>query len=91
MVMIRRWDTTDSQLSPTLKHKITHKLNKKRFLRFTLNSKQLTRLSNVANPFCFLFQVTQLVDFLDKIHTLDPQKRPTVNACLSHPFIVDKL
>ena len=36
-------------------------------------------------------KVTQLVDFLDKIHTLDPQKRPTVNGCLTHPFIVDKL
>jgi serine/threonine protein kinase len=36
-------------------------------------------------------KVSQLVDFLDKVHTLDPQKRPTVNACLTHPFIVDKI
>lgn len=35
-------------------------------------------------------KVTQLVDFLDKIHTIDPQKRPSVNWCLNHPFISEK-
>jgi serine/threonine-protein kinase PRP4 len=35
-------------------------------------------------------KVSQLADMLDKIHTLDPVKRPSLNWCLSHPFITDK-
>jgi len=33
----------------------------------------------------------QLRDFLDSICMLDPLKRITVNECLSHPFIQDKI
>ena len=38
-----------------------------------------------------LRKVTQFRDFLDKIHTLDPAKRISLNECLSHPFIQDKM
>ena len=38
-----------------------------------------------------LRKVMQFRDFLDKIHMLDPGKRITLNECLMHPFIQDKL
>ena len=36
-------------------------------------------------------KVTQLRDLLDKMLTLDPAKRITINHCLTHPFITEKL
>jgi len=36
-------------------------------------------------------KVVQLRDFLDKIHMLDPAKRPSLNQCLTHPFIHDRI
>ena len=36
-------------------------------------------------------KVAQLADFLDKVFTLDPARRPSVNWCLSHPFITEKM
>lgn len=36
-------------------------------------------------------KVTQLRDLLDKMLTLDPSKRITINHCLTHPFITEKL
>ena len=36
-------------------------------------------------------KISQLSDFLDKIHMLDPQKRPQLNWCLTHPFIAEKM
>lgn len=36
-------------------------------------------------------KVSQLRDFLDKIHMLDPAKRISLNQCLTHPFIQDKM
>ena len=38
-----------------------------------------------------LRKVMQFRDFLDKIHMLDPGKRITLNECLMHPFIQDKI
>jgi len=38
-----------------------------------------------------LRKVTQFRDFLDKIHTLDPAKRISLNECLTHPFIQDRM
>jgi len=38
-----------------------------------------------------LKKVLQLRDFLDKICVLDPAKRITLNQCLTHPFIQDKV
>ena len=35
-------------------------------------------------------RVTHLADFLDKIHAIDPTKRPSINSCLTHPFISEK-
>lgn len=35
-------------------------------------------------------KISQFIDFLDKIHVLDPAKRPSLNWCLSHPFITEK-
>jgi len=35
-------------------------------------------------------RVTHLVDLLDKIHVIDPQKRPSISDCLNHPFIMEK-
>jgi len=35
--------------------------------------------------------VLQLRDFLDQICVLDPAKRISLNQCLTHPFIQDKL
>jgi len=34
-------------------------------------------------------RVTHLVDLLDKIHVIDPQKRPSISDCLNHPFITE--
>lgn len=34
-------------------------------------------------------RVCHLVDLLDKIHSIDPQKRPSISDCLNHPFIMD--
>lgn len=36
-------------------------------------------------------KVTQLRDLLDKVFTLDPSKRISLNHALAHPFIQDKL
>jgi len=36
-------------------------------------------------------KVSQLRDFLDKIHMIDPAKRISLNQCLTHPFIQDKM
>lgn len=36
-------------------------------------------------------KVTQLKDLLDKIFSLDPSKRISLNHALSHPFIQDKI
>jgi len=38
-----------------------------------------------------LKKVLQLRDFLDKICVLDPAKRISLNQCLTHPFIQDKV
>jgi len=35
-------------------------------------------------------KITQLKDFLEKVHMLDPAKRITLNGCLTHPFIQDR-
>jgi len=35
-------------------------------------------------------RVTHLVDLLDKIHLIDPHKRPSISDCLNHPFIMEK-
>eukprot|EP00088_Acartia_fossae_P066551 TRINITY_DN8259_c0_g1_i3.p1 TRINITY_DN8259_c0_g1~~TRINITY_DN8259_c0_g1_i3.p1 ORF type:complete len:934 (+),score=288.34 TRINITY_DN8259_c0_g1_i3:58-2859(+) len=37
-----------------------------------------------------LRKISQLRDFLEKIHLLDPAKRISLNQCLTHPFIQDK-
>ena len=34
-------------------------------------------------------RVTNLIDLLDKVHMIDPHKRPTISDCLSHPFITE--
>lgn len=36
-------------------------------------------------------KVTQLKDLLDKIFSLDPSKRISLNHALAHPFIQDKI
>ena len=36
-------------------------------------------------------KVTQLRDLLDKMLMLDPSKRITINHCLTHPFIAEKV
>ena len=36
-------------------------------------------------------KVTQLKDLLDKILNLDPAKRISINECLLHPFIQEKI
>lgn len=38
-----------------------------------------------------LQKVTQLRDLLDKMLMLDPSKRVTINQCLTHPFIAEKV
>lgn len=38
-----------------------------------------------------MVKVTQLKDLLDKILTLDPSKRISINDALKHPFIQDKI
>ena len=43
------------------------------------------------SPFHPMVQVLQLRDFLDQICVLDPAKRISLNQCLTHPFIQDKL
>lgn len=35
-------------------------------------------------------KIVQLAEFLDKIHTIDPMKRPSIGWCLSHPFIMER-
>ena len=35
-------------------------------------------------------RVTHLIDLLDKMHMIDPHKRPTISDCLNHPFITEK-
>ena len=35
-------------------------------------------------------RVTHLVDLLDKIHVIHPQKSPSISDCLNHPFITEK-
>jgi len=42
-------------------------------------------------PEAELKKVNQLKDMLDKMLQLDPAKRITINQCLTHPFITDKL
>ena len=36
-------------------------------------------------------KVSQLKDLLDKIFSLDPSKRISLNHALAHPFIQDKI
>ena len=36
-------------------------------------------------------KIGQLADFLDKIHVIDPLKRPSLNWCLTHPFIAERM
>ena len=36
-------------------------------------------------------KIGQLGDFLDKIHVIDPLKRPSLNWCLTHPFIAERM
>jgi len=36
-------------------------------------------------------KMVQLCDLIDKCTALDPSKRATINDCLSHPFIVEKI
>jgi len=36
-------------------------------------------------------KVSQFRDFLDKIHMIDPAKRISLNECLTHPFIQDRM
>lgn len=36
-------------------------------------------------------KMVQLCDLVDKCTALDPSKRATINDCLSHPFIVEKI
>merc|ERR1712079_912013 len=38
-----------------------------------------------------LRKVGQFRDFLDKVHVLDPAKRISLNECLLHPFIQDRI
>ena len=57
-------------------------VNKSRSLSHELRAgERLTAENNV--------RVTNLVDLLDKIHAIDPLKRPSVNECLNHPFIME--
>lgn len=35
-------------------------------------------------------RVTHLIDLLDKIHMIDPAKRPSISDCINHPFIMEK-
>jgi len=58
-------------------------VNKTRSLSHELRAGE--RLTSEQNA-----KVTEFVDFLDKIHTLDPAKRPSINWCLMHPFISEK-
>ena len=58
-------------------------VNKTRSLSHELRGGE--RLSAEQNA-----KVTNLVDFLDKIHTLDSAKRPSINWCLMHSFISEK-
>ena len=58
-------------------------VNKTRSLSHELRAGE--RLSAEQNA-----KVSNLVDFLDKIHSLDSAKRPSINACLMHPFISEK-
>ena len=69
----------------TQKDKVTvmPNVNKSRTLSYELRSGE--RLSALDN-----MRVTNLVDFLDKIHVIDSQKRPSISDCLSHPFIDEK-
>ncbi len=38
-----------------------------------------------------LKKVNQLKDLLDKMLTVDPSKRISLNACIAHPFIHEKM
>lgn len=38
-----------------------------------------------------LRKVSQLKDLLDKILTLDPTKRISINQAITHPFITEKI
>ena len=58
-------------------------VNKTRSLSHELRAGE--RLSAEQNS-----KITNLVDFLDKIHSLDSAKRPAINSCLMHPFISEK-
>lgn len=58
-------------------------VNKTRTLSHELRTGE--RLSAEQN-----IKVSNLIDFLDKIHSLDSAKRPSINECLMHPFISEK-
>jgi serine/threonine-protein kinase PRP4 len=58
-------------------------VNKSRSLSHELRAgERLTAENNI--------RVTHLVDLMDKIHMIDPQKRPSISDCLNHPFITEK-
>ena len=66
----------------TQKDKVTvmPNVNKSRSLSHELRAGE--RLSPENNV-----RVTHLVNFLDKIMMIDPQKRPSISECLGEPFI----
>lgn len=56
------------------------------------NNQMLTNLTTAHRlPEDQQKKVTQLRDLLDKMLMLDPSKRITINHCLTHPFIAEKV
>lgn len=56
------------------------------------NNQMLSNLTTAHRlPDDQLKKVTQLRDLLDKMLMLDPSRRITINQCLTHPFIAEKV